>query len=409
MPTPDGHRYLPSTAVFLVEALKLVICLTIAFHEFALNAPGTVTLTHLIGGFTNAIIAGDSWKMAIPASVYTLANSLQYVAISNLDAATFHVVYQFKIIVTAVFSVVMLRRSLTPRQWLALLMLMIGVALVSLPHEERHSLASSHHTRIYVPRSINPLLQHLGLSPSGANMRKRSATYEGIEEDELALNSPGADASVGLLALLSVCVCSGWAGVYFERTIKDSTHSTSMWIRNVQLSLYSLFPAFFIGIIFLDGEHVAKNGFFAGYNWVVVLSIAIQSFGGIVAAFAIYYADNISKNFAVSISMILSSFASFIFFDFIASMNFIIGTTIVLLATWLYSTHDTGNGKPPQIRIQEFEKPTISSPTEAGDMSIQIPKTPLSSEEKALATSRPGSPSYKKRKNEVGYFTKAHD
>lgn len=321
MPTPDGHRYLPSTAVFLVEALKLVICMTIAFYEFTLNAPSSSTLTHLLSAFGNAIFAGDSWKMAIPASVYTLANSLQYVAISNLDAATFHVVYQFKIIVTAVFSVAMLRKSLTPRQWLALLMLMVGVALVSLPREERHSLSSSHHTRIYLPRSVNPLLQHLGLSQSGSHMRKRSATYEGIEEDEIALNTPGADASVGLLAVLTVCICSGWAGVYFERVIKDSTHATSMWIRNCQLSLYSLFPAFFIGIIFLDGEHVAKNGFFAGYNSIVVLSIAIQSFGGIVAAFCIYYADNISKNFAISISMVLSSFASFVFFDFNASTN----------------------------------------------------------------------------------------
>ena len=321
MPTPDGHRYLPSTAVFLVEALKLVVCITIAFYEFTLSAPNSATLTSLLSAFGNALVAGDSWKMAIPASLYTLANSLQYVGISNLDAATFHVVYQFKIIVTAVFSVIMLRRTLTPRQWLALLLLMVGVALVSMPHEEHVSLASSHHTRIYVPRSANPLLQHLGISQSGPHLKKRSATYEGIEEDELALNSPGADASLGLLAVIAVCICSGWAGVYFERTIKDSTHATSLWIRNVQLSLYSLFPAFFIGIIFLYGEHVAKNGFFAGYNWVVVVSIAIQSFGGIVAAFCIFYADNISKNFAVSISMVLSSLASVLFFGFHATTN----------------------------------------------------------------------------------------
>lgn len=321
MPTPDGHRYLPSTAVFLVEAFKLLICLTIALWEFAMNAPSSTTLGSLLGAFGNAIVAGDSWKMAVPACLYTLANSLQYVGISNLDAATFHVVYQFKIIVTALFSVLMLRKVLTPRQWLALLLLMVGVALVSLPQDENSSLASSHHTRIYLPRSENPILQHLGLSQSGPHLKKRSATYEGIEEDEMALNTPGADASIGLVAVLAVCLLSGWSGVYFERVIKDSTHATSLWIRNVQLSLYSLFPAFFVGIIFLDGEHVAKNGFFAGYNWVVVFSIAIQSFGGIIAAFCIFYADNISKNFAISISMIISGLASFIFFDFRATSN----------------------------------------------------------------------------------------
>ena len=295
MPTPDGHRYLPSTAVFLVEAFKLLICLTIAFSEFTSNTPSSTPLTSLLVGFGNVIVAGDSWKMAVPACLYTLANSLQYVGISNLDAATFHVVYQFKIIVTALFSVLMLRKILTPRQWLALLLLMVGVALVSMPHDEHTALANSHHMRIYIPRSANPILQHLGLSQAGPHLRKRSATYAGIEEDEMLLSSPVADASVGLLSVLAVCLLSGWSGVYFERVIKDTTHPTSLWIRNVQLSLYSLFPAFFIGIIFLDGEHVAKNGFFAGYNWVVIMSIVIQSLGGIVAAFCIYYADNISK------------------------------------------------------------------------------------------------------------------
>ena len=80
---------------------------------------------------------------------------------------------------------------------------------------------------------------------------KRSATYEGIEEDEMALIQTGASASAGLLAVLGVIVCSGLAGVYFEKVIKESPKTTSLWIRNVQLSIYSLFPAFFIGVIFI--------------------------------------------------------------------------------------------------------------------------------------------------------------
>ena len=321
MPTPDGHRYLPSTAVFLVELLKLAICATIAFYEVSISVPSSTTLTSLLSIFSNAVFAGDSWKMAIPAILYTLSNSLQYVGISNLDAATFHVIYQFKIFVTAILSVLILRRSLSARQWLALLLLMVGVAIVSMPHQDGGSLAASHHARVYTPRSANPIWDYFRLTQPGSNLRKRSATYEGIEEDEMALNTPGADASFGVLAVLVVCVCSGLAGVYFEKVIKESPNTTSLWIRNVQLSLYSVVPAFFIGVVFLDGEYIAKYGFWAGYNWVVTLSILIQSFGGIVAAFCIFYADNISKNFAISISMVLSSVASFIFFDFDATTN----------------------------------------------------------------------------------------
>jgi drug/metabolite transporter (DMT)-like permease len=321
MPVPDGHRYLPSSAVFLVELLKLAICLTLSLYEVSLAVPRSTPATSLFSILGAAIFAGDSWQMAIPAFLYTLANSLQYIGITNLDAATFQVTYQFKIIVTAVFSVSILKRSLNARQWVSLLLLMVGVAIVSLPQADSSTLASSHHSRIYVPRSVGSLRKELGMWSKGPSLTKRSATYEGIEEDEMALNQPGGSALAGLLAVLGVTVCSGLAGVYFEKVIKDSPMTTSLWIRNVQISVYSLFPAFFIGVLFIDGETVAKNGFFDGYNWIVVLSIAVQSFGGIVAAFCIYYADNISKNFAVSISMVLSSLASFFFFGFEATGN----------------------------------------------------------------------------------------
>ena len=320
MPTPDGNRYLPSTAIFLTELLKGALCLTISFYEVSLTVPSSTTLTALLGAFGNAVFGGDSWTMAIPACVYTLANSLQYVGISNLDAATFHVVYQLKIIVTAILSVTMLRRSLSGKQWLSLVMLMAGVAIVSMP-QEHGGLTSSHHTRIYLPRAVNPIRDYF--HQPGSNLKKRSATYEGIEEDEWGLTMDGpaaADTSLGLLAVVAVCILSGGAGVYSEKVIKDAP-KTSIWIRNVQLSLYSLFPAFFVGVVFLDGEFVAKHGFFAGYNWVVALSIVVQSFGGIVATFCIFYADNISKNFAVSISMILSSLASIVFFNFNATSH----------------------------------------------------------------------------------------
>ncbi|KAK5191593.1 UDP-galactose transporter Gms1 [Exophiala xenobiotica] len=428
MPTPDGHRYLPSTAVFLVELLKLVFCLTISLYEISLSLPQSTTATHLLRALGNAIFGGDSWKLAIPASLYTLANSLQYVGISNLDAATFHVTYQFKIFVTAVFSVMILRKPISARQWLSLILLMIGVGIVSWPQESSASLASNHHARVYVPRSSNPLREHFRMAAHGSHLNKRSATYEGIEEDELALSTPGMDASAGLFAVFGVCITSGLAGVYFEKVMKGSPKITSIWIRNVQLSIYSLFPAFFIGIIFLDGETVAKNGFFAGYNSVVVASILVQTIGAIVAAFAIFYADNIAKNFALSISMVLSSLMSFVFFDSsltthvngiipppnvacsLTWIQFLLGASIVLGSTFIYNLEESRvQQEPPRIKIYSDEKLAFDPVAALHDVSIQIPKTPLSQEETALATSRPGSPNRKKRKNDSGGYFAKHD
>ncbi len=74
----------------------------------------------------------DTIKVAVPALIYVIQNNLQYVAISNLDAATFQVTYQLKILTPALFSVVMLGRSLTRLKWISLVILFAGVALVQL-------------------------------------------------------------------------------------------------------------------------------------------------------------------------------------------------------------------------------------------------------------------------------------
>jgi drug/metabolite transporter (DMT)-like permease len=320
MPLLDGRRYLPSTAIFLAELFKLAVSLTVSLYEISKTVPRSTPATSLFSALSSAIFTGDSWKMAIPASLYTLANSLQYVGISNLDAATFQVTYQLKIIVTAIFSVMILRKPLSPRQWTALVLLMVGVAVVSVPQNTTSGLKPAGHNRIYLPRSLRWLREDF-LDAPNTPLAKRSATYEGIAEDEMEMNHLDMSSSIGLLSVLGVCVCSGLAGVYFEKVMKDAPKATSLWIRNVQLSVYSLFPALFIGVIFLDGEIVAKYGFLDGYNWVVAASVVLQGLGGIIAAFCIFYADNISKNFATSISMVLSSLASFLFLGFEATSN----------------------------------------------------------------------------------------
>ena len=50
----------------------------------------------------------------------------------NLEAATFQLLSQLKILTTALFSVLLLGKTLKAAQWGALLLLTLGVALVQL-------------------------------------------------------------------------------------------------------------------------------------------------------------------------------------------------------------------------------------------------------------------------------------
>lgn len=320
MPLVGGRRYFASTAVFLHEVLKLAVSLTAALYEISQTISPSLPATSLLSSLTNVVLTGDSWKLAIPACLYTLQNTLQYVAISNLDAATLQVTYQFKILPAALFSVLLLRRSLTGRQWIAMGLLMVGVAVVQLPTAKSVNLSALKEvqSRTYFPRSL-VALQSLG-RPTASRIHKRSATYEGIEEDYL-LEHPEMNGSLGLTAAIAACTVSALGSVYFEKILKESNTNVSFWVRNVQLSMYSLFPAFFLGVIFVDGEAIAKSHFFVGYNWVVWTTIACQAFGGILVALCIHSADNIAKGFATSISILISLCVSIVFFEFTLTLN----------------------------------------------------------------------------------------
>lgn len=312
MPEVGGQKYIISTAVLLNEIIKLLISLVVAIYEIATRDDTQLTNPSpgLFRELTRAVFSGDSWKLAIPAMLYTLQNSLQYVAVSNLNAATYQVLSQLKILTTAIFSVILLRRTLSGRQWLALVVLMMGVATVQLDPETVVRL-------LPFQKEEKRDVQHLFLRDTDF-LHSRAAEPTNF------------NGTVGLIAVAVGCMLSGLAGVYFEKVLKDpkssSSAQASLWIRNIQLSFYSLFPALFIGVLFKDGAEIRQKGFFAGYNWVVWLAITFQATGGILVALVVKYADNIAKNFATSFSIIVSFVASVFLFDF--------------AITWVVSTSD---------------------------------------------------------------------
>lgn len=319
MPLVDSRRYFTSTAVFINEVLKLTLCYTVALYETSRASPSLPAFS-LFANLTGAVFTGDSWKLAIPASLFVLQSSLQYIAVSNLDSATFQITSQFKILPTAVLSILLLKRSLSARKWVALGLLMVGVTIIQIPNHDAANPTplKGAQSKFLFSRSLEAL-RNFGGSAAKA-LYKRSATYEGIQDDDM-LTHPLMNAPLGLAAVVLGCTVSAAASVYFEKILKDSTITTSLWIRNVQLAFYSLFPALFIGVVFVDGEQIAQHGFFVGYNWVVWTTIIFQTTLGILVSLCVTYADNIAKNFAISISILMSLCASVWFFDFAVSSN----------------------------------------------------------------------------------------
>ncbi|PNY19950.1 UDP-N-acetylglucosamine transporter [Tolypocladium capitatum] len=362
MPPSGDHRYFTSTAVFLSEVIKLAVALTLAIYETSKTLAPSTPATTLFEQIYNAVFAGDGWKLVLPAVFYTLQNLLQYTALGELDPVHFQVLYQVKILMTAIFSVLLLRRQLGPKRWVSLIVLTLGVSVVSLPSSATavDSLLLHGIPDHYFPRSQHELGQAASadLSTPDPHLTRRSATYEGIAND-LPPPDPLMNYSVGVTAAVIAAIVSGLAGVYFEKLLKESPSQASVWVRNIQLSFYSLIAAFFGGVLWQDGSGIREHGFFEGYNWIVWAAIVLQAAGGLISSLVIRDADNIVKNFATSISIVISFVVSMWMFEFTVTTTFIIGTSLVLLATYLYSVPERGLRRPPPVRIANFEKPTI--------------------------------------------------
>jgi UDP-sugar transporter A1/2/3 len=148
----------------------------------------------------------------------------------------------------------------------------------------------------------------------------------------------------GFLAVVAACFTSGLAGVYFEMVLKNS--QADLWIRNVQLSAFSLLPAL-LPVIFSHKSGSGIEGMFDNFGGWAWATVAIQVFGGLITALVIKYSDNILKGFATSLSIVISFLASVALFDFQMSFTFLLGSTIVLTATWLYNQPkcNTVNGR----------------------------------------------------------------
>jgi UDP-sugar transporter A1/2/3 len=234
-----------------------------------------------------------------------IQNHLQFVAISNLEAATFQVSYQLKILTTAAFSVLLLRKQLSSVQWFALALLAIGVGVVQI----------------------------------------QSSTGGETTVSPLALGIHKMNQMKGLIAVITACFTSGLAGVYFEMVLKNSP--ADLWTRNVQLSMFSLLPA--LSPIILSYAESSNGNTpwtiasifhnFGVWAWATVLA---QVAGGLVTALVIKYADNILKGFATSLSIVMSFLASVALFDFVITTTFLLGSVMVLVATWLYNQPQRG-------------------------------------------------------------------
>ncbi|XP_040284679.1 CMP-sialic acid transporter [Bufo bufo] len=278
--TVTTEMYFSTTAVCVAEVIKLLLSLVILAKE-------TGSPSRLIASLRENVLGSpvEMLKLSVPSVVYALQNNMAFVALSNLDAAVYQVTYQLKIPCTALCTVLMLNRSLSKLQWLSVFILCGGVTLVQ----------------------YNPA----------------ETTLVKIEQNHW----------LGFGAVAVAVLCSGFAGVYFEKVLKSS--DTSLWVRNIQMYISGIIVTL-AGVFLTDGQAVIEKGFFYGYNPLVWLVVLLASVGGLYTSVVVKYTDNIMKGFSAAAAIIISTIASVLLFGLQITLTFALGALLVCISIYTY-------------------------------------------------------------------------
>jgi drug/metabolite transporter (DMT)-like permease len=238
----------------------------------------------------------------------------------------------------------MLRRSLSSLQWLSIALLSLGVGVVQLASSTADA---KHHVH-----------SHDSVSPSGTSASVAKRALETVSEG-------GMNQLLGLIAIILACLSSGFSGVYFEKVLKKKStppalpipsspssdgdapiaaplqpigRKTGLWVRNIQLSLFSLLVGSIIYLATAQSlSSLSASVFLEGFTPIVWVVVFVQILGGLLAAVVIQYADNIAKSFSASMSIILSFGASVWLFNYRLNTGVVVGSAMVMGATWLFS------------------------------------------------------------------------
>lgn len=281
----EKPNFLYSAAVIGSESTKLT--LSVLYILFVDKGSFRDIFTFLMNDWWNGLL------LAVPAAVYNLQQTLEYVALSNIDAAFFSVLVQTKLLTTALFSVFLLRRKLRKIQVISLVVLTTGVML--------------------------------------ANLRGA---------DSVA--SKG-DMFTGIFATLGISMASGFAAVYTEKIIKvqksknTSTSKYSLAYMQVQLAGMSLLV---IGVwaIMKDHAQILEHGLWHNFNGAAFVSVVNSALGGLIVAAVLKFADSVLKGYATAISVMLTGVLSMLLFGTKLRLEYFLGMINVVCSVVLYNT-----------------------------------------------------------------------
>ena len=258
---------------------------------------------------------------AVPALLYTVDNNLIFLILEYLDPAEMSILWNFKIVTTAVLFRIFFGRSLSLLKWAAVLLLFFGVF-------------SSQSTKLDMARVA--IVSGQDICGNDMNVTAPDAPHPAAEHH---------DYLKGVILVLVGTTITSLAGVYTEWVLKHH-RKVNFFKQNMISGAYSVVCNFFAFLLIHPASTLstmttqaasATPSPFARWNAYTWLLPFAQASFGLVTSSIFKYLNNILNVFKNATSMLIISLVSWALFDFHMTIAFVTGFAIVVLALLIYN------------------------------------------------------------------------
>ncbi|KAF5747355.1 Nucleotide-sugar transporter family protein [Tripterygium wilfordii] len=242
--------------------------------------------------FSKWTLVGSLTASGLPAAIYALQNSLLQISYKNLDSLTFSMLNQTKIIFTALFTYIILRRRQSIQQIGALFLLIMAAVLLSIGEGSSKGSSSGNADRILF---------------------------------------------YGIIPVLVASVLSGLASALCQWASQVKKHSS--YLMTVEMSI--------VGSLCLlasiskspDGEAIRQHGFFYGWTPLTLIPVISNAFGGILVGLVTSHAGGVRKGFIIVSALLVTALLQFVFEGKPPSVYCLLALPLVISSTSIYQKY----------------------------------------------------------------------
>ena len=354
---PGGVHYLYISVTLLNETLKFLLGSAAYLCARCCGA---------VGDGASSLTARESLLYSVPAFLYMFDNNLIFVILRYVDPPTVSILWNVKIVITALLFRLTFKKAFSRQKWMAVLLLLVGCVTTQADKVRAHAggggggggggsmahstaqCAAEMATMDAAARNASlaqaVLLHEHPLAMVGhkgvAAAHDAAATHHhhggtAAAAAAAAAAAPMSSWAFGMLLILLGTTVTSLAGVYSEWVLKRQKN-LNFFLQNMQMNGYGVLLNG-LALLVVNGAELREHGMLAGYNKWTWATIASQATFGLLTAAVFKYLDNITNVYKNATTMIITMVASALFLDFHPSLTFGCGFVICCISLLLYN------------------------------------------------------------------------